>query len=250
MHKINFSSSENMHDIEDNSVQLMVTSPPYWDLKDYEVDNQIGYKEDYETYLGRLYKVWSETFRVLDDTGVAVININTKSFKKELVPIPFDFIKQMREIGFKFIDMHYWHKSSGIPRTNNLKDNFEYFLVFGKSTKPKINNTDFFDYKIENPATNTNIWNINKKFGSVGKKYLVHPAIFPVEYINRLIQIFTDEGNIVLDPFLGSGTSLISAMKSDRNFIGFELNKEGYLPMVRDRLLENNFDIENVFLSN
>ena len=146
--------------------------------------------------------------------------------------IPFDFIKQMREIGFKFIDMHYWHKSSGIPRTNNLKDNFEYFLVFSKNTKTKINNLDFFDYKIENPSPNTNIWNINKKFGSVGKKYLVHPAIFPVEYISRLIQIFTMEENIVLDPFLGSGTSLIASMNSNRDFIGFELNKEGYLSLI------------------
>ena len=83
--------------------------------------------------------------------------------------------------------------------------------MFSKSDKPKINNTNFFDYKVEKPPTNTNIWNINKKFGSVGKKYLVHPAIFPVEYINRLIQIFTEEENIVLDPFLGSGTSLISS---------------------------------------
>ena len=250
MHKIYFSSSENMADVQDNSVQLMVTSPPYWDLKDYEVDNQIGYKEDYETYLGRLFKVWSETFRVLSDSGVAVININTKSFKKELVPIPFDFVKQMREIGYKFIDMHYWHKSSGIPRTNNLKDNFEYFLVFSKSQNPKINNTDFFDYKVEKPPTNTNIWNINKKFGSVGKKYLVHPAIFPVEYINRLIQIFTEEENIVLDPFLGSGTSLIAALNTKRGFIGFELNKEGYLPMVKDRLLENSYNFDEIMIFN
>ena len=231
-----FSTSEDMFQLEDKSIKLMITSPPYWDLKNYEVDDQIGYKEDYQTYLFRLYRVWLETYRVLRDDGFAIININTKSYKKSLVLIPNDFIKQMKEVGFKFIDLHYWHKSSGIPRVNNLGDHFEYFLIFSKSSKPKMNNFNFFDYKHEQIIPRTNIWNINKKFGSVGKKFMVHPAIFPVSYIERMIEIFTKEHDLVLDPFLGSGTTLIASIRMKRYCIGYELNRDGYYPMINHRL--------------
>ncbi|MFH1824231.1 MAG: site-specific DNA-methyltransferase [Candidatus Firestonebacteria bacterium] len=248
MHKIFFKSSESMEEISDNCVKMMITSPPYWNLKNYEVDNQIGYKEDYKTYLNRVYKVWKETFRVLTDDGIAIININTKSYKKNLVLIPYDFIKQMEKIGFRIRDVHYWHKSSGIPRPSNLGDHFEYFLIFTKSDKYSINDFSFFDYKINKKIPKINIWNINKKFGSVGKKFMVHPAIFPVPYIKRMIEIFTNPEEIILDPFLGSGTSLIAAELAKRRCIGFELNKEGYLPMIKDRLEEDNLSIKNVEL--
>ena len=132
-YKIFFDTSENMKKHKVKDVKLMITSPPYWDLKDYEAENQIGYNEDYDTYLNRLYKVWKNTFDVMQKDGVAIININTKSFKSSLKLLPNDFIKQMQKIGFYFKDIHYWHKSSGIPAKNNLKDNFEYFLIFSKS---------------------------------------------------------------------------------------------------------------------
>ncbi len=238
-----FSTSENMFQLEDESIKLMVTSPPYWDLKNYEVDNQIGYKENYETYLERLYKVWSETYRVLRNDGFAIININTKSYKKNLVMIPNDFIKQLQQIGFKFIDLNYWHKSSGIPRVNNLGDHFEYFLIFSKSSNPLANDFSYFDYKYKTTNSKINIWNINKKFGSIGKKFMVHPAIFPVKYIERMINIFTQKNDLILDPFLGSGTTLIASINTDRFCVGYELNREGYLPLIKFRL--EDFSIES-----
>jgi DNA modification methylase len=240
MHNIYFSTSEDMSMIKSGSVKLMITSPPYWDLKDYEMEDQIGYKEDYSTYLRRLKKVWNETYRVLGPEGIAIININTKSNNNRLVLIPYDFIRQMKQIGFHFRDIHYWHKSSGIPRPNNFGDHFEYFLIFSKGKEPLVNPGSFFDYKIksEGVSKNPNIWNINKKFGSIGKKFMVHPAIFPVEYIKRMIQIFTKEGDFILDPFLGSGTTLISSEVTNRVCFGFELNKEGYLPLIHSRLEE------------
>ena len=248
-HEIFFHSSELMKSVSDESVSLMITSPPYWDLKNYEVDNQIGYKEDYETYLDRLNKVWKETYRVLKKQGLAIININTKSFKKNLVIIPHDFIKQMESIGFILKDVHYWHKSSGIPRINNLGDHFEYFLIFSKTNDFQLNDFEYFDYKIDKKIPHTNIWNINKKFGSVGKKFMVHPAIFPVPYIQRMIEIFTKEGEVVLDPFLGSGTTLIAAEKSGRFCYGFELNKEGYWPLIQHRLEEFIINKEKINLN-
>ena len=99
-YKIFFDTSENMKKHKVKDVKLMITSPPYWDLKDYEAENQIGYNEDYDTYLNRLYKVWKNTFDVMQKDGVAIININTKSFKSSLKLLPNDFIKQMQKIGF------------------------------------------------------------------------------------------------------------------------------------------------------
>lgn len=248
-YKIFFSNCEFMSKLENESIKLMITSPPYWNLKDYEINNQIGYKEDYETYLNRLFNVWKETFRVLTKDGVAIININTKSYNKKLVLIPFDFIQQMKKIGFKLRDVHYWHKSSGIPRVNNLGDHFEYFLIFTKSDDYLVNDFVFFDYKSNFKVSRINIWNINKKFGSVGKKYMVHPAIFPVEYIERMIKIFTNERDTVLDPFLGSGTTLIASIKTNRFCIGFELNKEGYLPLIQDRLRDYKIEANEIIIA-
>ncbi len=245
-HKIIFSTSEDMSKINNDSVKLMITSPPYGDLKNYETEGQIGYKESYEKYLDRLNKVWKETFRVLVNGGTCIININTRTINGKALLIPYDFIKQLTEIGFVFRDMHYWHKSSGIPRINNLGDHFEYFIIFTKGDNVNINEISFFDYKIDNVNIKSNIWNINKKFGSVGKKYMVHPAIFPLDYIKRMIQVFTQPKDLVLDPFLGSGTSLLASMLTDRSFIGYELNKEGYLPMIIDRLNEFNLSEDMV----
>ena len=128
-YRIYFDTCENIKKNKVKNVKLMITSPPYWDLKNYEAKNQIGFNEDYQTYLDRLYQVWKSTYDVLQKNGLAIININTKSFQSSLKLLPYDFIKQMQNIGFYFKDIHYWHKSSGIPATNNLKDNFEYLIL-------------------------------------------------------------------------------------------------------------------------
>ena len=235
--KIHFDTSENIKKHKIKNVKLMITSPPYWDLKNYEAKNQIGYNEDYETYLKRVNKVWKNTFDVLKKDGIAIININTKAFKSSLKLLPYDFVKQMKKIGFYFKDLHYWHKSSGIPATNNLKDNFEYFLIFSKSKKTIYKeDIDYFDYKLSFRPSKSNIWNVNKKFGSVGKKFMIHPAVFPVPYISRMLEIFTNEGDLIMDPFLGSGTTLISCMQSNRKFVGFELNNKEYKNLIKENL--------------
>ena len=236
-YRIYFDTCENIKKNKVKNVKLMITSPPYWDLKNYEAKNQIGFNEDYQTYLDRLCKVWKSTHDVLQKNGLAIININTKSFQSSLKLLPYDFIKQMQNIGFYFKDIHYWHKSSGIPATNNLKDNFEYFLIFSKSKKiTHKKDIDYFDYKLNFKPSKSNIWNINKKFGSVGKKFMIHPAVFPVPYISRMLKIFTNEGDLVMDPFLGSGTTLISCMQNNRKFVGFELNNKEYKKLIKENL--------------
>ena len=93
---------------------------------------------------------------------------------------------------------------------------------------------------------NYNSWNINKKFGSVGKKYMIHPAVFPVRLIERLILIFSEENDLIVDPFLGSGTSLIASHNTKRRFVGYELNNEEYKRLIKDRLTEYSVDLNLV----
>ena len=246
-YRIYFDTCENIKKNKVKNVKLMITSPPYWDLKNYEAKNQIGFNEDYQTYLDRLYQVWKGTYDVLQKNGLAIININTKSFQSSLKLLPYDFIKQMQNIGFYFKDIHYWHKSSGIPATNNLKDNFEYFLIFSKSKKiTHKKDIDYFDYKLNFKPSKSNIWNINKKFGSVGKKFMIHPAVFPVPYISRMLKIFTDENDLIMDPFLGSGTTLISCMQNNRKFVGFELNNKEYKKLIKENLKSYKLDFSSV----
>jgi len=241
-----FSTSESMLKIKNNTVKFMITSPPYWDLKNYEAENQIGFKEDYNIYLDRLKKVWLETYRVLSKDGIAIININTKSYHKKLQLIPNDIIKQMKEIGYKFRDINYWHKSSAIPSLKNFGDHYEYFLIFSKSNKFTFNPKDYFDYKHPHSQPSINLWNINKKFGSIGKKYMIHPAVFAEEYIIRMIKFFTNENDIVLDPFLGSGTTLIASYKTNRICFGFELNNDEYSKLLKDRINEAGLNLAEV----
>ena len=240
--KVYFRTCEDMSVIESKSIDLIVTSPPYWDLKDYESEDQIGFKENYLDYLNRIDSVWKECIRCLKDNGVFIININTKSENGSLKLIPNEFISQLERYKCYLRDILYWHKSSAIPQVNNFGDHFEYFLIFSCKTDLKTNHIDFFDYKMPH-VEQTNLWNVKKMFGSVGKKYMIHPAVYPVEFIERLIKIFTNESDIVLDPFLGSGTTLIASLLNNRKCYGFELNNSEYKKLIYNRLDEYGLDI-------
>ena len=244
--KIYFDTSENMTSVSNQSIDLMVTSPPYWDLKNYFKIGQIG-QEPYIDYLKRLSKVWCETYRVLKNNGQMWININTRTKNKNLILIPQDIIKSCIKIGFTLKEIVIWHKSSGIPTNkSNLTDRHEYFLWFVKSDKYRLNSSEIElikDYK--NPLLNNGlIWNINRKAGSVGKDY-IHPAIFPVKLIDRVINLTCDPGAVVLDPFLGSGTTMLSALKNNRNFIGYEYN-EDFHKLIKHRVENENINEESI----
>lgn len=233
--KIFFGTSERMNRIANNTVKLVVTSPPYWDLKDYFKENQIG-KEEYEIYSKRMYKVWKECYNKLQEDGSMWININVRVRDNKPIYLPKLFIEQCKKIGFIFTGIMIWHKSSGIPtHAKNIVDRFEYVLIFQKSKISSIRSfklNTYEDYK--NSEINGGfIWNINRKAGSVGKK-TIHPAVYPTELINRIINISTNEDDLVLDPFLGSGTSLIAALNNNRNFVGYEFN-EGFKELMSSR---------------
>ncbi len=233
--KVLFKSSENMCDIEDATANVVVTSPPYWNLKDYFKEGQIG-QESYDVYLKRMKKVWQECYKKLSSNGCLWININIRVQAGKVISIPYDFVKICRELGFYYKGIYIWHKSSGIPTSEkNIVDRHEYVLLFSKCQEFRVNpsmEVSFSDYK--NDSINGGaFWNINRKAGSVGKKY-IHPAIYPNELVARIIKLSTKEGELVVDPFLGSGTSLISALQCNRNFVGYEYN-EGFKELMQSR---------------
>jgi len=233
--KVVFGSSENMADVADRSVKLVVTSPPYWNLKDYFKEGQIG-QESYETYLDRMKTVWTQCFAKLADDGSLWININIRVQNGRVITIPHDFVKMCREIGFFYKGIIIWHKSSGIPTGDkNIVDRHEYVLVFSKNEDFMVDHavfSEFEDYK--NAQMNGGaFWNINRKAGSVGKKY-IHPAIYPNDLVARIVKTTTVVGDVILDPFLGSGTSIIAAEQYGRKCIGYEFN-EGFEELIRSR---------------
>lgn len=229
-------SSESMVDIPDNSVHLMITSPPYNVTKDY--DNDLSLNE----YLELLKKVFKETFRVLVHGGRACINVANIG-RKPYIPLS-DYISMiMIEIGFDMRGEIIWSKGAGAgvstawgswQSASNpiLRDTHEYILVFSKG-----------DYKRErNEKQNTitkdqfiewtkSIWTMNTE----SAKKIGHPAPFPEELPFRLIQLYSFMDDIILDPFMGSGTTAVSALKSDRKFIGYDTD-EKYIKLAEARL--------------
>lgn len=245
---IYFLSSENMDKVKDDSVQTIITSPPYWNLKDYFKIGQIG-QESYDQYIKRLYSVFCESYKKLNNSGSMWININIRIYKKQVILIPYDIISICKKIGYFYRGIFIWHKSSGIPVSNtNIVDRHEYILVFSKnkqfSIKKDIQYT-FNDY--QNELINGGaIWNINRKAGSIGKKF-IHPAIYPNELVRRILLMTTEEGDLVLDPFLGSGTTLIESIKNKRTCIGFEYNEQ-FESLINSRLdSELSIDMNKIY---
>lgn len=243
--KVIWGSSEKITEIADKTVDLVITSPPYWDLKDYFKKGQIG-QESYPEYLDRMNSVWKECYTKLKKSGSLWININIRVKNNRPILLPKDFINQCKKLGFYYKGILIWHKSSGIPTNDkNIVDRHEYVLIFSKSKDLTINEKiySFADYK--NRIINGGLfWNINRKAGSVGKQY-IHPAIYPNNLVSRIVQSCTKEKQIVLDPFLGSGTTLIASILANRSCYGCEYN-EGFKDLIYNRI-QTDIGLSNKF---
>lgn len=234
--QIIYGNSEIMKELPNNSVHLMITSPPYNVSKEYDENLSL------EEYLEILKKVFSETFRVLVYGGRACINIANLG-RKPYIPLSDYLSKMMIEIGFKMRGEIIWNKAaSASPSTawgswlsaSNpiLRDIHEYILIFSKgdynrNSKGKINTIgkeDFMNWT-------KSIWTMNAE----SARRIGHPAPFPEELPNRLIQLYSFKEDIILDPFLGSGTTAVSALKNERKFVGYEINKE-YIKLAQKRI--------------
>jgi site-specific DNA-methyltransferase (adenine-specific) len=241
--KILCKSSEKMEELPDNSIHLMVTSPPYNVGKEYDEDLTL---DEYRTFLK---KVWSEVKRVLVPGGRACINIANLG-RKPYIPLHIFIVEDMLDLGFLMRGEIIWNKdSSGSPstawgswlsaRNPTLRDIHEYILVFSKGMfsrkdlgrKSTISRQEFLDFT-------KSVWT----FAAESAMKVGHPAPFPVELPYRLIQLYTFENETVLDPFMGSGQTAIAALKTKRHYVGYEINEE-YVKLARKRLEEFSLEL-------
>lgn len=231
-------SSEKMSELPDNSVHLMITSPPYNVTKEY--DNNLNLEE----YLVLLKNVWKETYRVLVPGGRACINVANLG-RKPYIPLHSYIIKDMLEIGFMMRGEIIWNKaSSASPSTAwgswlsaanpVLRDIHEYILIFSKDSFSHVSKgKESTILKDEFLEWTKSVWT----FPAVSAKKIGHPAPFPEELPNRLIKLYSFKQDVVLDPFLGSGTTSLSAIKNGRNYVGYDTNKK-YIELADKRVAE------------
>ena len=234
-------SCENMKDIPNNSIHLMITSPPYNVSKEY--DNDLSLSE----YLDLLKNCFTETYRVLVDGGRACINIANIG-RKPYIPLSDYVSKIMIEIGFNMRGEIIWNKSAGagistawgsFKSASNpiLRDVHEYILIFSKGNYKRERNKNEKELKKDNITKEEfmewtkSVWTMNPE----SAKRIGHPAPFPEELPNRLIKLFSFTNDIVLDTFMGSGTTAIAAIKNNRNFVGYEINEE-YINLANNRI--------------
>ena len=231
-------SSERMADLPDGCVHLMITSPPYNANKEYDQDL------DLDEYLKLLQKVWAETYRVLAPGGRACINVANLG-RKPYLPLHSFIIQQMLEIGYRMRGEIIWDKAaSSSPSTAwgswlsaanpVLRDVHEYILIFSKGAfsrkgahKPStISRDQFLEWT-------KSVWH----FPAVSARKIGHPAPFPQELPYRLIQMYSFEGDVVLDPFAGSGSTCLAAAHSGRIYVGYDTSPD-YIALAQQRLEE------------
>jgi len=263
-HKIIIGDSRNMEEIADESIHLIVTSPPYWQLKDYGNENQIGYNDTYEEYINNLNLVWSECHRVLHKGCRLCINIGDEFARSvyygryKVIPIRTEIIKFCENYGFDYMGSIIWQKvttcnttggatimgSYPYPRNGIIKLDYEFILIFKKyGNAPNVSKEIKELSKLTNEEWNQYFvghWNFS------GEKQDKHLAMFPEELPKRLIKMFSFVGETILDPFLGSGTTSLAAKKLNRNSIGYEIN-EDFLPIIKEKL---DIDKKEIFNEN
>jgi len=252
--------SRRMKEIRDESVHLVITSPPYWQLKDYGNGSQIGFNDTYEDYINNLNLVWNECYRVLHNGCRLCVNIGDQFARSvyygryKIIPIREEIIKFCETIGFDYMGAIIWQKvttcnttggatimgSFPYPRNGILKLDYEFILIFKKlGEPPKVNR----DIKEKSRLT-TEEWNeyFSGHWYFPGERQDKHLAMFPEELPKRLIRMFSFVGDTVLDPFLGSGTTCLAARNLTRNSIGYEINKD-FLPTIKSKLNTNDIEI-------
>ena len=245
-HRLINGDARDLSFLPDESIHLVVTSPPYWNLKRYnENPNQIGHIEDYEDFLNQIRLVWEHVFRLLVPGGrlvcvVGDVCVSRRRFGRHLVfPLHADICVLCRKIGFDNLNPIIWHKIAnasfevengskflGKPYEPNaiIKNDIEFILMQRKpggyrqptEEQRKLSKIDKKDFD----GWFQQIWNIT------GASTRSHPAPFPLELATRLVRMFSFHGDTVLDPFCGTGTTMIAALRYERNSIGIDIEPE------------------------
>lgn len=247
-----FGDSRDLSAVPSESADLIITSPPYWNLKDYgDSEHEIG-DSDYETYLEDLNIVWTQCYRAAKPGAALIINVNSRRHKGRFYPIDFDIVRTMKQ--WSFWDHNIWYIPNALPQPNaymeRLLDNkFESLLVFIKG--------DSKSYKFHKPrvpqkyiTADSRANKKNPRGRCVGnilripayrppniKSMGYHVAAYPEELVAFYAETYTDIGDVILDPFLGSGTTLKVASAMRRQGIGFEVH-ETFRSLIEERIQE------------
>jgi site-specific DNA-methyltransferase (adenine-specific) len=255
-------NSRNMSELKDESMHLVVTSPPYWQLKDYGNGSQIGFNDTYEDYINNLNLVWKECYRVLHNGCRLCVNIGDQFARSvyygryKIIPIREEIIKFCETIGFDYMGAIIWQKvttcnttggatimgSFPYPRNGIIKLDYEFILIFKKlGEPPKVSR----ETKEKSKLT-TEEWNkyFSGHWNFAGERQDKHLAMFPEELPKRLIKMFSFVGDTVLDPFLGSGTTCLAAKNLNRNSVGYEINRE-FLPTIKTKVKTSDIEVIN-----
>ncbi len=253
IHQVVIGDARDMRRLPDRSVHLIVTSPPYWQLKDYGDPRQIGFHDSYEEYVAALHKVWKECVRVLHAGCRMAINIGDQFARAEVygryrvIPIRDAIGRSCEKLGLDPMGAIIWQKvttcnTSGggavmgsfpFPRNGILKLDYEFILIYKKPGTPPAIAREQKDAA----RLSTEEWNrfFYGHWNFPGARQEDHIAVFPEELPRRLIRMFTFPGETVLDPFLGSGTTAKAAAELGRSSIGYEINAD-FLPIIRKKL--------------
>jgi modification methylase len=262
VHRLINGDARDLSFLPDESVHLVVTSPPYWNLKRYQENpDQLGHIQEYETFLEELSKVWRHVFRILVPGGrlvcvVGDVCVARRNFGRHLVfPLHADICVLCRRLGFDNLNPIIWHKISnavfeanktskflGKPYEPNaiIKNDMEFILMQrkpggyrqptnGQRDASRLSKKEFDEWFQQ-------IWNLT------GASTKHHPAPFPLELARRLVRMFSFTGDTVLDPFCGSGTTMVAALRTGRNSIGIDIEPE-YCRMAARYLKAENTDL-------
>lgn len=258
-HKIIIGDSRNMVETGDESVQLIITSPPYWQIKDYGNRDQIGYYDTYEEYIKNLNKVWLESYRILEPGCRLCVNIGDQFARAvtygryKIIPIREEIIRYCETIGFDYMGAIIWQKKTTMnttggasvmgsfpfPRNGLIEIDYEFILLFKKLGQSRNKITREIKERSRLTKEEWRKFFTGHWYFAGEKQNGGHIAMFPEELPRRLIKMFSFAGEIIMDPFLGSGTTMKIANELNRNSIGYEINKE-YLSVIKEKVGINN----------
>ncbi|GIV05955.1 MAG: methyltransferase [Fimbriimonadales bacterium] len=245
--------SRSMGELRDESIALIVTSPPYWHLKDYGASNQIGYGQSLHEYLYDLARVWRECWRVLQAGRRLCINIGDQFARAviygqyKVIPLHAEIIAQCEQIGFDYLGAIIWQKKTTMrpsggavvmgsfpyPPNGIVELDYEYILLFRKPGKSLPVSESAREASVLTRDEWKTYFSGHWHFG--GERQALHEAMFPEELPRRLIRMFSFVGETVLDPFAGSGTTLKVALELERNAVGYEVQPD-FVPIIRQKV--------------
>lgn len=248
----NESNLETLKRISDDSIDLVVTSPPYYNAREYSQYSSV------DDYMNQMFEIFNTVFNKLKQSRMCIVNISPvlvervkRSEQSYRIPLPFYYVPMMEKIGFEFLEDIIWQKPDGSAPNRNggffrhrkpiaYKPNIvtEYILVFKKPAPFLIDKILRNDSLVEGEYERTNVWKINPETKSS------HPAPFPETLVEKLIKYYSYEDDLVYDPFMGSGTTAVSALKNRRNYLGSEISAE-YCDVANKRIANTTIELNS-----